>query len=393
PEKSVFNSWDSTSYKYVDFSKLIENGPIDRGFDYFYGMAGSNNMQPYVLIENNLVTQPPSEEQKAYDHYINVPKAPNWDIRMVNKVFTEKAVDVINEHFNKKSNDPLFLYFPTSAPHRPCLPTFTKGQSEAGLRGDVIEELDWSVAEVVKALKDNGEFENTLLIFTSDNGPRPGDPLLWLENYEQGNYDDWVPEQAYSCEPEFVNEEGNKIWKEGWITYGHKASGDLLGFKSDAWEGGFRVPLVVSWPDRIKEYYKNNNLVCLSDLYSTIADVIGKSPSDKEGVDSYSFLSNLLNKDSGQVRKSLVLSTGASGAFVAIKDNWKYIEAAREGRWPETFYPEGPSNLESQLYNLNYDMFEKNNVYSKFPERIYEFKTLIQDVKNETKTESLLSTK
>jgi arylsulfatase A-like enzyme len=351
-------------------------------------MTGSNNMQPYVLIENNRVTQPPTEEQKPYDHYEDALKAPNWDIRTVNKVLTEKAVDVVNGHFEKNDNAPLFLYFPTSAPHRPCLPTFTKGKSEAGLRGDVIEELDWSVSEVVKALKENGAFENTILIFTSDNGPRAGDPVYWLERYKEGDYEDWVPDAAENYSPEFVYEKGNKIWKEGWITYGHKASGDLLGFKSDAWEGGFRVPLVVSWPNKIKDSFENSNLVCLSDLIATIADVIGTSLKSNEGVDSYSFLSNLTDKNAVQVRNSLTLSAGASGAFVAIKDNWKYIEAAQKGRWPETYYPDGPSKFDPQLYNLNEDLTEQKNKYKELPEKVTEFKELIEKVKIETKSEN-----
>ncbi len=393
PNESVFNSWDTDTYKYIDYSKSINNGPLDRGFDYFYGMTGSNNMQPYVLIENREVTMAPTIQEKPYDHYPGILKAANWDIRLVNKVLTEKAVEVINGHFEEKNDEPLFLYFPTSAPHRPCLPTFTKGQSEAGLRGDVIEELDWSIAEVVKALKDNGVFENTLLVFTSDNGPRAGDPVLWLENYAKGNYEDWVPDLAEKYSPEFVNDQGNEIWKKGWMTYGHKASGDLLGFKSDAWEGGFRVPLVVSWPDKIKESYLNTNLVCLSDIFATVADISGESIGSEEGADSYSFLSNLVNKEAAQVRNSMVLSAGASGAFVATKDNWKYIEAAPKGRWPETYYHNGPSKFDPQLYNLQDDMAEQNNKYNELPEKISEFKKMIETVKAEAKTEGILSKK
>lgn len=388
PDKTVFDSWDENTYKYIDYSKPIENGPTERGFDYFYGMTGSNNMQPYVLIENSEVTMAPTIQEKPYDHYPGILKAANWDIRLVNKVLTEKAVEVINGHFEKKNDEPLFLYFPTSAPHRPCLPTFTKGQSEAGLRGDVIEEMDWSVQKIVEALKENGAFENTLLVFTSDNGPRAGDPVLWLEEYEKGDYEDWVPGNAKDYSPELVYDEGNKIWKKGWITYGHKASGDLLGFKSDAWEGGFRVPLVVSWPDKIKDNYENKKQVCLSDLFATFANVVNDSLQNNEGVDSYSFLSGLTDKNSPQSRNSLILSAGASGAFVALKDDWKYIEAAQPGRWPETYYPNGPDKFDNQLYNLQEDIAEQKNRYSEFPEKTAEFKELIKRVKVETKSEN-----
>jgi arylsulfatase A len=387
PVETVFNSWAPNTYEYIDYSKPIKNGPTDRGFDYFYGITGSNNMQPYVYIENDSVTQPPSEKQKPYDHYVNALKAPNWDIRLVNKHLTEKAVEKINDHFDRKEEQPLFLYFPASAPHRPCLPTFTKDQSEAGLRGDVIEELDWSVKEIVNALKNKGAFKNTLLIFTSDNGPRAGDPVYWLEKYEQEDYENWVPEIAEDFEPELIDENGNRIWKKGWITYDHRASGDLLGFKSDSWEGGFRVPFLVSWPEKIENSRINTNQICLSDLFETFADIVGDTLQVEEGEDSYSFLSNLANDQTTQVRNSLVLSGGASGAMVVIKDNWKYIEAAKKGRWNETYYPNGPSTFEYQLYDLEKDIYEQNNLIDKFPERVKELRDLIEQVKQEKNSE------
>lgn len=390
PKKNVFNSWNKDSYKYIDFSVPVKNGPVDRGFDYFYGIAGSNNMQPYVYIENERVTLAPTEKEKAYDHYNSADKALNWDIRKVNIDLTHKAVEVINKHFKSKSDKPLFLYHPSSAPHRPCLPTFTKGESDAGLRGDVIQELDWSVGEIVKALKENDAYDNTILIFTSDNGPKAGDPVYWLEKYKNGDqdYKDAYPKLSEKYEPELINENGNKIWSKGWITYGHSASGELLGFKSDAWEGGFKVPFILSWPESIKESYENSNMVCLTDLYATIAEIIGETPSVNEGVDSYSFLSNLYDSKANQVRKSMVLSGGASGAFVVLTDNWKYIEPAEKGRWPETFYPNGPSIFDYQLYNLGEDIGEQHNLFSVMPDKIKDLRLTIDEVKNNLKIEA-----
>lgn len=390
PDQSVFNSWNAESYKYIDYSVPVKNGPIERGFDYFYGITGSNNMQPYVYIENDRVTQAPSEKELPYDHYQPADKAPNWDIRKVNIDLTNKAVEVINNHFKKDNEKPLFLYHPSSAPHRPCLPTFTKGKSQAGLRGDVIQEFDWSVGKIISALEENDQLANTIIIITSDNGPRIGDPLFWLEKYEEEseNYSDINTALSKNYEPEFVNDNGNEIWKKGWISYGHKASGDLLGFKSDAWEGGFRVPLIISWPNSINENFENKNLVCLSDLYATIAEIIGQDLSSNEGEDSYSFLSNINDKNSKQVRKSMVLSGGGSGAFVAIADNWKYIEPSKKGRWPETFYPNGPSIYENQLYNLNNDVTEQRNLYNEMPEKTKTLKELIIHVQNNSKTEA-----
>lgn len=387
PDESVFNSWAANTQDYIDFSKPVKEGPIERGFNYFFGMAGSNNMQPYVYIENDRVIQAPSEAQKPYDHYVNVAKASNWDIKTVNQILTHKAVDVINGHFKNNEKEPLFLYFPASAIHRPCLPTFTKGKSEAGLRGDIVVELDWTVNEIVKALKENEAYDNTLLIFTSDNGTRPGDPALWLDEYENGGYEDYHQDYFDDHTPQYVNEHGNKIWKRGWFTYGHNASGELLGFKSDAWDGGFKVPFIVHWPNKTVPGTINRNAICLSDLLATFADLVGDTLEEDEGEDSYSFLTNVFDIDAPQVRKTLTIAGGASGAFVEIKEGWKYIEAAKPGHWPETFYPNGPSNLEPQLYNLEEDISEQNNLYNKMPEKVSELADVIEKVKVYAKSE------
>lgn len=136
PDETVFDSPKDNLQEYIDFSKPVKGGPVERGFDYFFGIAGSNNMQPWVYIENDSVLQAPSEEQTPYDFLANnVTKAPDWDIKTVNQVLTNKAVGMINSHFANNKKQPLFLYFPTSAIHRPCLPTFTKGKSQAGLEG------------------------------------------------------------------------------------------------------------------------------------------------------------------------------------------------------------------------------------------------------------------
>ncbi len=386
PDSTVFGSWSPEAQDYIDFSKPAKGGPLERGFDYFYGMAGSNNMQPFAYMENDHVVQAPSEEQMPYDHGVSGIKAPNWDIKTVNQIVTFKAVDAINDHFKNFNENPLFLYFPTISIHRPCLPTFTKGKSKAGLRGDIVVELDWTVNEIIRALKENNAYENTLIVFTSDNGPMPGDPVLWLEKYEQGNYEDYHQPYFDEYSPELVNEKGNEIWKRGWITYGHKSSGESLGFKSDSWEGGFKVPFIVRWPNKVKKGAVNKNMICLSDVFATFADLFGESP--ELGEDSYSFLSNLMDVNAPQVRKSLTIAGGASGAFVEINEGWKYIEAAKPKRWPETFYVNGPSIFENQLYNLKEDQKEQTNLYKKMPEKAAELVGVIEKVKTNTKSEA-----
>ncbi len=389
PEEEVFNSGKDNLQQYIDFRKQVKKGPVDLGFDYFFGMSGSNNMQPYVFIENDRVLQPPSKPQvKAYDFYAMMDEAPDWDIKTVNQVITRKAVEVINHHFAGNSMKPLFLYFPTSAIHRPCLPTFTKGKSRAGLRGDIVVELDWTVGEIVEALKANNAYDNTLLIFTSDNGPRPGDPAVWIERYKKEGYEEYM-EYFDDFKPEYVNKNGNMIWKNGWLTYGHQASGGFRGFKQDPSEGGLRVPFIVRWPGKAKPGSVNPGLICTGDFLATFADILGEPLRQDEGEDSYSFLSGILGKNAPQVRETVVPASGSSGALIVIRDGWKYIEAAKPGRWPETRYPDGPGDSVPRLYNLNVDSQEKNNICEAFPTKAAEMMNVIERVRLNTKSEAI----
>jgi hypothetical protein len=122
-------------------------------------------------------------------------------------------------------------------------------------------------------------------------------------------------------------------------------------------------------------------------LFATIAELIGDKVKPGEGIDSYSFRKNILDIKAKQVRKTVILSGGASGAFIAIKNNWKFIEAAVPGRWPETYYPNGPSKLEPQLYYLAVDKSEQHNLYSKNQKKVAELKSIIEKVKANPNTE------
>jgi arylsulfatase A len=392
PDKNVFETWDRKSQDYIDFSKPVTGGPLDRGFDYFYGIAGSINMIPYVFIENDKVVEPPSVKKDVYEFDQNCLKAPDWHSRTLNQDLTKKAVAVINNHFAKKDGKPLFLYFPTSAIHRPCLPTFTKGKSHAGLVGDMVLEFDWTVGQIVETLKQNGAFNDTLLIITSDNGPYPGDPLWGIEKYKTEDFakDLWLSYfDDYTNQPQYINPyyKHSELWKTGWLTYGHKTADDLLGFKEDAWEGGLRVPLIVHWPDEIKTSWTNNDTVCLVDLLATFADLEGNHLKQGEGDDSYSMLPYFFNSKAPQVRKSLVVSAGGSGALVVRRGYWAYIQAAPNPHWEKTYWPLAKRIKQEQLYNLSDDMSEEANLYDEKPQVAEKLKRIIARVEKRVKTE------
>ena len=390
--ESVFDSWGTDAQEHIDFSEPVGDGPIEKGFDYFFGIPGSNNMIPFVLIENDRVTAPPSIPNNFGAKTL---RAPNWDIRFLDQILAGKAVEIIDNHFQNKKTAPLFLYFPTSAIHPPCLPALTKGMGHAGMRGDKVIEFDQIVGELVKALEKNGALKNTLIIVTSDNGPLPGDPFVQTERFKNkvfGNEFDYFQPYFAAYQPEY---RGNSGQEKGWLVYGHTPAAGLLGFKSDAWEGGLWVPLVVHWPGKIKKGTVNDKMVCTVDLLATFAEITGEKLSDIEGGDSYSFLKNLLDDNAPQIRNSLTMAAGRSGAMVVRKGDWKYIEAADRATQnlpqayppPPNEYPGFSRVFESQVYNLKEDVHEKFNLFDKNPEKAAELKAVISQVKRNLKSE------
>lgn len=387
PKKEVFDTWDRSSYDYVDFTKPIKGGPIERGFDYYYGISASNNMFPFIYIENDkAVQQPTVAKEYVYDTDQACPRAPNWNLETMDQDLTQKAVEVIDKHFKKDKEKPLFLYYPTSAIHRPNLPTFRKGKSKAGLRGDKIEEFDWVVSEIVKALKRNNALDNTLLIVTSDNGGTPGDAYDAIQKYRRDLGDKYYQPYFSDFEPEYIKPNKNGQPTAGWLTYGHKASGEFRGFKADAWEGGHRVPLIMRWPKKIAAGVTNDNMICNTDFMDTFAELIGDGLKGNEGEDSYSFLANVLGKSNAQTRRSMTIVSGGGGAYVVSKDGWTYIDSGK-GAWGQTFYKGGPFPKDFQLYDLKNDPSQNRNLYSANPDKVTDFKLLIKRVESKGKTE------
>jgi len=384
PEKAVYHSWNVKSQDAIDFSKTVGEGPLTRGFDYYFGISGSLNMLPYVYISGDHVVQAPRDSAMAVHPYNDYNlQAPDWDPKMVNRVLTAKAVEVISQHFAHHRGTPLFLYFPTSAIHQSCLPTITRGKSRAGLRGDMVEEFDWSVAQVVKALKDCGELSHTLLIITSDNGPRPGDPAYEIMTYSQPANRNHIYDQPYFSDytPVLKNPFGSRGWQRGWYTYGHKASGELLGFKADAWEGGLRVPLIIVWPGVVKPGEVNTSMVCNTDFLATFARLSGVPLTAGSAEDSYSFLANLKNPKIPVTRTSAVLAAGGTGALVARQGDWTLIEPV-DSSWigKQTYYPEGPSVTARQLYNLSSDLSEQRNLIGSDKKKANDLRAIIRQV-------------
>lgn len=328
----------------VDFSKPVQNGPEERGFSYSYGFAGSLDMAPYVYVENGKATGIPRDTTRSVDDKGFWRKGITSDDFVHAEVLphlTEKAIGYIDGHARGKQ--PFFLYFALPAPHTPILPaTEFMGKSNANFYGDFVLQVDDVVGRVVAALERNGIRENTLVIFTSDNG----------------------------CSPKANFKELASV--------GHHPSYIYRGHKADIYEGGHRVPFIVSWPGHIAEGSKTGEIICTTDFMATAAEVSGSRLPDDAGEDSYSLLPVLLGRSYHAPLREATVHHSINGNFAIRKGSWKLIMCPGSGGWS---FPRTARELEGlppiQLYNLERDPSEKENVAAGNAEKVRELKALL----------------
>ncbi len=336
----------------VEYDKPIKNGPNSVGFDYYFGISASLDMVPYTYIENDHVTVNPTED-KEFAMFYGVegkntrkgPTAPGFDAMNVLPDLTKKAVAYINQQgAPAKKGTPFFLYLPLASPHTPILPT-KEWQGKSGLNsyGDFVMQTDWAIGAVMKALENNGLTENTVIIFTSDNGCSPS-----------ANY------------PEL-------------LAKGHNPSHIFRGTKADIFEGGHHVPFIVRWPAKVKAGSFYDHTVCLTDFFATAADILGKKLPDAAGEDSVSLLPVLLGKTKKPVREATVHHS-INGAFAIRQGEWKLELCPDSGGWsaPRPGRNDTTGLPPIQLYNLTSDIGEKNNVQADHPEVVAKLTKLLE---------------
>ncbi|MDF1746824.1 MAG: arylsulfatase [Gimesia sp.] len=339
-EKS-FNKKTNPGWE-VDYSQPIQNGPNSLGFDYFFGISASLDMPPYVYIENNRSQGIPTVT-KAF--FRDGPAHKDFEAIDVLPRITRQTVDIINQRSSAaKSGKPFFIYFPLNAPHTPILPTPAwQGKSGINAYCDFVMQVDDTVGQVMQALKKQGIAENTLVIFTADNGCSPA-----------ANFKEMADKD-------------------------HQPSYRFRGHKADIYEGGHRVPFIANWPARIKAGTRSDQLTCLTDLLATAADIIGAKLPDEAGEDSVSILPALEAKATAPLREAAVHHS-IRGAFSIRKDHWKLELCPGSGGW--SFPKPGKDDLsqlaEIQLYNLNDDAGEQQNVQHLHPEIVKDLTTLLQ---------------
>lgn len=324
----------------VDYTAPIQNGPVDVGFDTFFGISASLDMPPYVYIQDRVPTEPATME-KAFHR--KGPAAAGFEAVDVLPKITAKAVSVIDEQAAAaKDGTPFFIYFPLNAPHTPILPSIEwQGKSGINIYADFTMQVDWTVGQILEALDRNGLAENTLVIFTTDNGCSP-----------QAKFDEL---RAAGHEP-------------GFIYRGHKA---------DIYEGGHRVPFIARWPGKVQPGSRCDEIVGQIDLFATAAEIVGAEVPGTAAEDSVSFLPLLLG-DGKPIRDSIIAQS--IGGYFSIRDGqWKLAVCPGSGGWsdprPGKEAPDAPA---VQLFDLASDPGEKTNLANEKPEMV-EAMTLLLD--------------
>jgi arylsulfatase A-like enzyme len=338
----------------------LRGGPVDCGFDTFFGLRASTDIPPYFYIRDNRAVAPPTNQIAEHhssgwasnqgEFWRGGGIAPGLDLKDVLPRLTEEACAVITARADQKpaARQPLMLYLAYTAPHTPWLPAAEfVGKSGAGMYGDFVMMVDAQIGRVLTALEQADLMQDTLLVFTSDNGPV------------------WHPADA--------------------ARFGHDAAGSLRGMKGDAWEAGHRMPFIVRWPGRVKAGTVSDQTICFTDLLATFAEICDATLPAAAAPDSFSFLPVLEGRPPKDqpVRDPIVMPAGSSSAMMIRSGDWKLINQLGSGGFtkPSSIKP-GPNDPAGQLYNLRTDRAETNNLYLKHPEIVARLEAELQRIVN-----------
>jgi arylsulfatase A len=321
------------------FSRPIGGGPVARGFDSYFG-TDIPNWPPFCFIENDRTRGIPSEFLPAHllknnQATIQGPALEGWTLEPILPALAERAVDFITKAAT--APEPFLLYVPFTAPHTPlAINQEWKGKSGLGLYADLVMETDAAVGRILESLEKSGAAEKTLVVLTSDNGCAP---YIGVREMERS---------------------------------GHFPSGPLRGYKTDAWEGGHRVPFIVRWPAVVKPGTTCGQLVHQADLVRTFAEILDCPLPDQAGEDSVSLMP-LFKGEDRPVREHAV-SAGISGVPAVRHGLWKYIAAPGSGGWTKG----GDQSQAVQLYDLAQDLGETRNLASDTPDKVAEMQSLLE---------------
>ncbi|TWT52249.1 Arylsulfatase [Thalassoglobus neptunius] len=334
-----------------DYSKPLLGGPVHRGFDTFFGMHASLDIPPYFYMEQDRATAAPTETvgdnntegwspiQGAF--WREGPIAPDFRHDQVLDRFATEAVSTLQKI---SSDDAPFLLFVTlPSPHTPWAPAEKfRGSGGAGLYSEFVAHVDDVVGRILKELDNTGESEETLVIFSSDNGP------VWYDHDEE--------------------------------RFQHLSAGPLRGMKGDAWEGGHRVPFIVRWPGKVSPGSECDHLIGFVDLLATVGDIVDADLPSAAGPNSVSFFDSMTGEATTSPRETIVLHHSGT---VVRKGPWKLINHLGSGGFsPPKKIAHKPGLPGGQLYNLSNDIGESNNLWEENPELVRELLMHLDTIKH-----------
>jgi len=300
--------WGRTPAGEVDFNRPIRYGPTDVGFDEFFGVAASLDMIPYVFYRGREPIEPVDRTQPRlpFPRYMREgPRGENFDPGRALDRLTREAVDFIERRAGESS--PFFLYFALTAPHKPVWPEARfEGRTELGPYGDFVHQVDWSVGEVLDALKRTGIADDTLVVFTSDNGS-----YMYRLSGDRPDH---------SADPSI----------QGYAPGHHQANAGWRGTKADIWEAGHRVPFLVRWPGRVPPGSTCGETVCLTDIMATGAEITGFSLPERAAEDSFSLLP-LMTGGRRPAPRAPVIHHSINGTFSIRDGRWKMVFGSGSG--------------------------------------------------------------
>ncbi len=360
-----------------DWNGELKPGPLECGFDYFFGTAMTHNEPPQVLVENHRVVNlspddpikilPPQPPKFPFG-VMQGGKSALVDHESLCALHTEKAVKFIEQNKDR----PFFLYYGMINVHVPLAPGKRfQGTSQCGVYGDYIQELDWSVGEVLATLQRLKLSDNTLVIFTSDNGA---------------------------------------VLHASAVNAGHLANADLLGQKTDAWEGGHRVPFMVRWPGHVPAGTRSGEMVCLADMLATFAAVLGRELGPDDGPDSFNILPAILDEPNHKPVRPLLTMIGITGIAVRegrwllipkqgscgfstdVESHW--LKPWKIGRKNSDYTDDGqlkPDAPPGQLYDLEKDPDETTNLYTQHPEIVKRLTAMLDELRKHRRSQRELS--
>ena len=349
----------------VDYAVPVQGGPLAVGFDWYVGISASLNMSPFCYIENNRpVVIPRIASPRIKTEFISVDegiRSPDFTITGVMPELTGQAVRFIE---GQTREQPFFLYFPLTAPHLPLVPNVEfRGMSAAGEYGDFVVEVDATVGAVLDALDRTGLADNTLVIFTSDNG---------------GLYHWWAPREVDDLKYYKPNHRGLYVKERG-----HQGNAFLRGTKADIWEGGHRVPFIARWPGQVPAGSTSDALVELTDLLATCAAMVDVALPPGAGEDSRNILPALLGQATDAPVRDYAIHHSLWGHFAVRQGPWKLIPKRGSGGFtrPREIEP-AEGEPAGQLYNLAEDPSETRNVWNVHPEVVARLEALLAEVRN-----------